>query len=209
MAPPARRPEHPEMAMNKSAWLWIPALCGGVVLALSHGMPAQLWQRLQPLPQQPRQQEQHLNSLVTEQEQAVAQEQACNRDEERLVQLRATQARDELVRFERELGCERLRPQLLRLRESIFAEAERSERDIAQQPQAEQQHPKSDTVRPTPERDASAKGPPTSISQDQICKRDAERLARLRVSQAHDEVIRFERELGCEKLRPQVVRLRG
>jgi hypothetical protein len=138
----------------------------------------------------------------------MTQEQVCRRDEATLARLRTSQARDEVIRFERELGCERLRPQLLRLRESIFAEAERSERDIAQQPQAEQQHPKSDTVRPTPERDASAKGPPTSISQDQICKRDAERLARLRVSQAHDEVIRFERELGCEKLRPQVVRLR-
>ena len=138
----------------------------------------------------------------------MTQEQVCRRDEATLARLRTSQARDEVIRFERELGCERLRPQLLRLRESIFAEEERSERDIAQQPQAEQQHPKSDTVRPTPERDASAKGPPMSISQDQICKRDAERLARLRVSQAHDEVIRFERELGCEKLRPQVVRLR-
>ena len=138
----------------------------------------------------------------------MTQEQVCKRDEATRARLRTSQARDEVIRFERELGCERLRPQLLRLRESIFAEAERSERDIAQRPEAEQQHPKSDTVRPTPERDASAKGPPTSISQDQICKRDAERLARLRVSQAHDEVIRFERELGCEKLRPQVVRLR-
>src|ERR1700730_6388420 len=138
----------------------------------------------------------------------TTQEQVCKRDEATLARLRTSQARDEVIRFERELGCERLRPQLLRLWESIFAEAERSDRDIAQRPQAEQQHPKSDTARPTPERDAFAKGPPTSISQDQICKRDAERLARLRVSQAHDEVIRFERELGCEKLRPQGVRLR-
>jgi hypothetical protein len=48
----------------------------------------------------------------------------------------------------------------------------------------------------------------TPIQQDQACKRDAEMLARLRASQARDEVIRFERELGCERLRPQVVRLR-
>jgi hypothetical protein len=47
-----------------------------------------------------------------------------------------------------------------------------------------------------------------SASQDQVCKRDAETLTRLRASQVRDEVIRFERELGCERLRPQVVRLR-
>src|SRR6202030_3919677 len=162
MAPPARRPEHQEMAMNRSAWLWIPALCGGVVLALSHGMPAQLWQRLQPLPQQPQQQEQHLNSLVTEQEQAVAQEQACKRDEERLVQLRATQARDELVRFERELGCERLRPQLLRLRESIFAAGER-EPDATQQAQAEQRNPRNDSERQAPASSPEASPPPPTM----------------------------------------------
>jgi hypothetical protein len=49
---------------------------------------------------------------------------------------------------------------------------------------------------------------PASMQQDQACKRDAEMLARLRASQARDEVIRFELALGCERLRPQVVRLR-
>ncbi len=47
-----------------------------------------------------------------------------------------------------------------------------------------------------------------AMSPDEICKRDAAQLADLRISQARDEVIRFERELGCEKLRPQVIRLR-
>ena len=47
-----------------------------------------------------------------------------------------------------------------------------------------------------------------AMSQDEICKRDAAQLAHLRISQAPDEVIRFERELGCVKLRPQVIRLR-
>jgi hypothetical protein len=47
-----------------------------------------------------------------------------------------------------------------------------------------------------------------AMSQDEICKRDAAQLALLRISQGRDEVIRFERELGCEKLRPQVMRLR-
>jgi hypothetical protein len=46
------------------------------------------------------------------------------------------------------------------------------------------------------------------MPQEEMCKRDAQRLARLRISQGHDDVILFERELGCEKLRPQVERLR-
>jgi DnaJ domain len=59
-----------------------------------------------------------------------------------------------------------------------------------------------------PERPRSAQQKTAAMSQDEICKRDAAQLAQLRISQAPDEVIRFERELGCEKLRPQVIRLR-
>jgi len=47
-----------------------------------------------------------------------------------------------------------------------------------------------------------------AMSQDEICTHDAEQLAHLRISQVRGEVIRFEHELGCEKLRPQVIRLR-
>ncbi len=60
----------------------------------------------------------------------------------------------------------------------------------------------------SPERPRSVEQKTASISWDEICKHDAARLAQLRISQERDEVIRFERELGCEKLRPQVVRLR-
>jgi hypothetical protein len=138
----------------------------------------------------------------------IPQEQICKRDQERLTRLRASPARDEVVRFEHELGCERLRPQLRRLRESISAVGERGDREAAQRPQAEQPRPTADVGPPNPERDASARVVPSSIPQEQICKRDEERLTRLRASAARDEVIRFERELGCERLRPQVVRLR-
>ena len=64
------------------------------------------------------------------------------------------------------------------------------------------------TDRYTTESVMPQKGKATSIQQDQACKRDAEMLAHLRASQARDEVIRFELALGCERLRPQVVRLR-
>jgi hypothetical protein len=59
-----------------------------------------------------------------------------------------------------------------------------------------------------PERPQSTEQKTAAMSQDEVCKRDVVRLADLRISQGRDEVIRFERELGCEKLRPQVVRLR-
>jgi hypothetical protein len=53
------------------------------------------------------------------------QEQLCRRDEERLVRLRAqgSRARDELARFQRELGCERIRGEVVALLEQLAAEA--------------------------------------------------------------------------------------
>ena len=41
----------------------------------------------------------------------------------------------------------------------------------------------------------------------EVCKRDGERLARLRSSPSSDEAGRFANELGCEKLRPQLLGL--
>jgi adenylate cyclase len=46
-------------------------------------------------------------------------EASCAQDAERLDRLRAAPTMDAIARFERELGCERLRPQLRRLRESV------------------------------------------------------------------------------------------
>ena len=148
------------------------------------------------------------DSLVRNAPPSMPQEQICKHDEERLTRLRASPARDEVIRFEQELGCERIRPQLRRLRESISAEGERDDREAGQRPQAEEPRPRADVGPQNPERDAAARVVPSSMPQEQICKRDEERLTRLRASAAHDEVIRFERELGCERLRPQVVRLR-
>lgn len=134
---------------------------------------------------------------------ALTPDDVCKRDEERLVRLRASQDPDEAVRFERELVCERLRKQVLRIWESLVGDAPRPEA-VAAPPRpaakpADPQHP---------ERDAAAKPAAPSLTQEQMCKRDEEQLARLRISQARDEVIRFEHELGCERLRLQVVRLR-
>src|SRR5215467_11355958 len=146
----------------------------------------------------------------------VMQAEACKRDEERLARLRVSPVYDEVLRLERELGCERLRPQLLRLRESISAASERGERQgarqSAQRSQDEGQRTKAEAERQK-QLDVALAPPPTipqpaPMMPAQDCKRDEERLARVRASRAYDELIRFERELGCERLRPQLLRLR-
>ena len=49
-----------------------------------------------------------------------------------------------------------------------------------------------------------AAAPPSA---DELCKRDEDRLVRLRANPASDEAERFASELGCEPLRPQLARL--
>ena len=46
-----------------------------------------------------------------------------------------------------------------------------------------------------------------TVTSDEICKRDGDRLERLRISPTSDEAQRFANELGCEKLRPQLLGL--
>ena len=48
-----------------------------------------------------------------------------------------------------------------------------------------------------------------ALTPDEICKRDGERLERLRSSPTSNEAARFANELGCEKLRPQLLGLMG
>ena len=48
-----------------------------------------------------------------------------------------------------------------------------------------------------------------TLTPDEICKRDGDRLERLRSSPTSEEAARFANELGCEKLRPQLLGLMG
>lgn len=127
-------------------------------------------------------------------------EEACRRDQDRLARLRAAPEAFEAARFARELDCEKLRPQLQRLLESIPGgdEAYQTQQEGGQGPAGD-----AGKAGRTP---AVAQDP--ALTQEQLCKRDQERLARLRVTQVAQDVIRFERELGCERLRTQVLRLR-
>jgi hypothetical protein len=106
---------------------------------------------------------------------------------------------EEIARFERELGCAKLRPQIARLRESLGT------RGVAG-PAREQPASAVESETPSAGTAPIMSSPPLSASE--VCKRDEEKLVRLRANPLPEELARFERELGCTRLRPQVVRLR-
>ncbi|RAI37941.1 caspase family protein [Rhodoplanes roseus] len=134
---------------------------------------------------------------------AAASDLACRRDRERLSRLRADPVADEVLRLERELGCEPLRAQVVRLRESgggaAAAPALASE---AARPAALPATPVAVPAAPAQPQAASRQAPADA------CRREQERLVRLRADPSRDAIARLERELTCEALRPQLVRLR-
>ncbi|HEY7090365.1 MAG TPA: caspase family protein [Tepidisphaeraceae bacterium] len=111
---------------------------------------------------------------------------ACSRDEQRLAQLRAAPARDQIVRFGNELACPRLRAQVQRLLESVGAT-----------------DPAGTTSPRVPPRQQRAE----DKSVPDVCSRDAQRLQQLRAEPNLDEIRNLKRELACEQVRPQLRRL--
>jgi hypothetical protein len=121
---------------------------------------------------------------------------ACKHDEDRLAKLQAKPSLDQVVRFEGELKCSKLRPQLLTLLEVMSSPAHSDESSgmaaatlVADGPP----HP--------------ADAPGAGVAFDEACKHDEERLARLRRNPSSDEATRFAEEVSCEKLRPQLLAL--
>jgi len=105
----------------------------------------------------------------------------CRQDEERLVRLRANPTSDEAERFASELNCERLRPQLSRLMESLGF--------------------------PVPPPRAAANPPSASqgaaVGTAPDCASEQAELDRLRAQPSTDAAQAFWRALQCERLRPQ------
>jgi hypothetical protein len=119
---------------------------------------------------------------------------ACIREEQRLARLRAGASRDQIVNFQKELFCDRLRPQVQRLLESMTPDALQQEAPataVAPEPAKPKVQAQ---VRPTPAED--------------VCSRDAGQLRRLRAEPNTDAIAKFDRELGCQQIRPQLERLR-
>jgi len=121
----------------------------------------------------------------------------CIRDEQRLVRLRSSPVPDEIASLQRELGCPRLRAQVQRLFESYVTDP-RSAAPVATAPAAIGPG----DAKPPPQVQAQAAPP------EDPCVRDVPRLAQLRAEPSADAIARFERELGCERIRPQLKRLR-
>jgi uncharacterized caspase-like protein len=102
----------------------------------------------------------------------------CERDADRLVRLRANPTNEEASSFASELSCEKLRPQLSRLMESLGFVMP------APAPQAEQAA-------------VAERKPATDCASEQAA------LDRLRAEPSIDEAQAFWRGLQCERLRPQ------
>jgi hypothetical protein len=115
----------------------------------------------------------------------------CVRDEMRLERLRANPAPDEIITFQREVACERLRPQVQRLVESFVGDTTLSPgRNAAPQPVPKQQ---------------AQNG---SAGAQDTCARDTARLVGLRAEPTLEAITQFEKELGCGQLRSQLRLLR-
>ena len=97
---------------------------------------------------------------------------------------------DEIARFQRELTCVRLRAQVQRLYESVAITAPAPRPDGDPGAAARQQ----------------AQAAPVPV--EDPCTRDAARLTSLRADPSIAAITKFERELGCEHIRPQLQRLR-
>jgi uncharacterized caspase-like protein len=109
----------------------------------------------------------------------------CERDADRLVHLRANPTNEEATHFASELSCEKLRPQLSRLMESLgFAMP-------APAPQAPVTSP------PATQATVAERKPATDCASEQAA------LDRLRAEPSIDEAQAFWRGLQCERLRPQ------
>jgi hypothetical protein len=129
---------------------------------------------------------------------------ACSRDELRLARLRSDPVPDEVARLQRELSCDKLRPQVQRLFESIATVPPASPAPVAAVPALNAIR----KAEPPGEPAAGTRTRAAPISQENACARDTERLARVRADPTPDAIAQFEKELGCEHIRPQLQRLR-
>jgi uncharacterized caspase-like protein len=114
-------------------------------------------------------------TATTEVAPPLSPEALCERDADRLVRLRANPTNEEASSFASELSCEKLRPQLSRLMESLgFA-----------------------MPAPAPQAVVAERKPITDCASEQAA------LDRLRAEPSIDEAQGFWRGLQCERLRPQ------
>src|SRR3984885_12205534 len=122
---------------------------------------------------------------------------ACKHDEDRLAKLRANPSADAAIRFDSELKCPKLKPQLLALSDSLSQPLKLA---AAQSRKGFPPNTASKAVPPTSE-------PPASDATADACKHEEARLAELQAKPSLDEAIRFENEMEGLELQPQVLAL--
>lgn len=132
---------------------------------------------------------------------ALTPDEICQRDGERLDQLRSNPSSDELVHFANELGCKKLLPQVVRLMKSLAPPPAAA--DVSNATPSTEQAVGEDARPASPVGGADV----AALTSNETCKRDADRLARLRSNPLGEEAQRFASELSCEALRPQLQRL--
>jgi hypothetical protein len=124
---------------------------------------------------------------------------ACKHDEGRLAELRANPSVDAAIRFDSELKCPRLKPQLPEILTQLSHAAGSVELANRKAP-APDTNSASEAAPPTSE-------PPASEATSDACKHDEERLAELKAKPSLDEAVRLENEMKCLKLQPQLLAL--
>jgi hypothetical protein len=96
-----------------------------------------------------------------------------------------------------------------KLEETQFAEAKRREQQRVAEDQGAKEEQRRRQVAALAVAPLSTEHDPNAQpSSDQVCKEAAAKLAKLRISPTPEDVARFEKDLACEQLRPQLVRLR-
>jgi hypothetical protein len=123
---------------------------------------------------------------------------ACKHDEDRLAKLRANPSASAAIRFDSELKCPKLKPQLLALLGSLSQPLKSA---------AAQSHGAPSDTTSARETVPPNSEPPASDTAAVACKHDEERLAELQAKPSLDEAMRFENEMECLELQPQVLAL--
>ena len=123
----------------------------------------------------------------------------CRRDEDRLAELRANPSAGAAIRFDNELKCPRLRPQLQEILTQLSHDGGSAEA-------ANRRAPAPDTKSASAAEQASepAATEATAAASEDACKQDEERLAELQANPSVDAAIRFDNELKCPRLKPQL-----
>jgi hypothetical protein len=134
---------------------------------------------------------------------AAASDNACKQDEERLAELHANPSIDAAIRFDNELKCPRLKPQLPAILTQLSHVRESVE-------VASGKAPAPDTMSGSAAKPLASEPPPseaTAAMSEDACKQDEERLAALQAKPSLDEAVRLENEFSCLKLQPQLLAL--